>query len=334
MTLLNKTLAQGFDFPWTVLFIQNVGTVLIGYAYSFCRGDRLASKTSSDGADKQVAHRRLFGMKVPLAFKNKMWIVAQVVFFMATLFISLKALKFISVPLYVVARNTVPAQTALLERIFSGTRITLVAVVGLCFTIVGAVVYTYGDLGARLNLVGLAYAVVLTLVVAGCSVIDKTSVRVLGHEEDITPAEVNQIRVAVSLPVNIIFMGLLEVPDFQAGLDLPAHSEKSADIFQASATMSYAVSMSLILSTIFGYGMGTFNFYLQQSVNAASVQVANILYKLLTTILSRVTHPAPVTSSSWAGFAISLAGIALYTFGPRLMPPGNDCPCTPKSDKS
>lgn len=74
----------------------------------------------------------------------------------------------------------------------------------------------------------------------------------------------------------------------------------------------------LFLTTIFGYGMGTFNFYLQQAVNAATVQVANILYKLTTTIISRFSHPAPVAPLSWLGFAISLLGIALYTFGPKV----------------
>lgn len=73
--------------------------------------------------------------------------------------------------------------------------------------------------------------------------------------------------------------------------------------------------------------MGTFNFYLQQAVAAATVQIANILYKLTTTIISRFSHPAPVAFSSWIGFALSLLGIALYTFGPKIMlalfPPAN-----------
>ena len=85
-------------------------------------------------------------MKVPKSQKNKGWVLLQVAFFMATLFTSLKALKFISVPLYVVARNTVPAQTAVLERVFTGVKQTPVSTFGLVCTIIGAVVYTYGDM--------------------------------------------------------------------------------------------------------------------------------------------------------------------------------------------
>jgi len=328
MTLLNKTIAQGFDFPWTVLFIQNIGTVAIGYIYSCFRKQEVKAANVEEGETPKVVHRKLFGMKVPVGFKSRMWVLLQVFFFMATLFTSLKALKFISVPLYVVARNTVPAQTALLERIFNNVRLSLVAILGLFFTVVGAIVYTYGDLNSGLSFTGLVYAVVLTLVVAGCSVVDKTAVRYLGEVEDISPAECNQLRVAVSLPFNVLFMILLE---FQSAAMLVADASDEAitdintdppklDIYQSSANISFAVGMSILLSTVFGYGMGTFNFYLQQAVNAATVQVANILYKLATTMVSRVTHPTAVSASSWAGFALSLLGIALYTFGPKMWP--------------
>jgi len=123
MVLLNKTIAQGYDFPWTVLLIQNVGTVLLGYLYPAY--ERMCMNKNKDtvedskplaqeegkagkqnGSGTSAAEEREFqlflGMKVPQADKNKGWVVLQVVFFMATLFTSLKALKYISVPLYVV----------------------------------------------------------------------------------------------------------------------------------------------------------------------------------------------------------------------------------------
>jgi len=338
MTLLNKTIAQGFDFPWSVLFLQNVGTVLIGYLYP-CWNRLVASQGKGHGkqvsvadSSEQKSSRRFLGMKVPKAFKNQMWVVAQVTFFMATLFTSLKALKYISVPLYVVARNTVPAQTALLEYMFTTMRLSPVAFLGLGLTIAGAALYTYGDLQSGLALNGFAYALALTLIVSGCSVVDKTAVRVLGQEEDIKPVECNQIRVALALPVNALFILAFELrsvqrpladdglpPDLSA-LSAPAQAEPAqADLFSAAAQMSTMVLASLLLSTLFSFGMGTFNFYLQQAVSAATVQVANILYKLSTTIISRVTHPAPVALTSWAGFALSLLGIALYTFGPKML---------------
>ena len=53
---------------------------------------------------------------------------------------------------------------------------------------------------------------------------------------------------------------------------------------------------------------------------------------MATTIFSRITHPAPVPLISWRVFAISIFGIAFYTFGKEidaflkgvLKPPAND----------
>mmetsp|Transcript_9430 Transcript_9430/g.19004 ORF Transcript_9430/g.19004 Transcript_9430/m.19004 type:complete len:360 (-) Transcript_9430:126-1205(-) len=325
MVLLNKTIAQGFDFPWTVLLIQNIGTVVIGYLEPCLRGsrDKANAKKADEPAvdveepDKRPPRRKLFGMKVPRKTKNRLWVVLQVAFFMGTLFTSLKALRFISVPLYVVARNTVPAQTALLERVFTSVRLSASAVAGLMCTILGAVIYTYGDLKAGLAVGGLAYAVVLTLIVSGCSIIDKTVVRILGQEEDIRPVECNQIRVALALPVNLLFVAAFDTGYLSSDASAGPGDEKP-QLYASFVGMSYAVQLSLLLSTLFGFGMGTFNFCLQQAVSAATVQVANILWKLSTTLISLVTHPAPVAGISWLGYAVSLTGIALYTFAPKI----------------
>jgi len=73
------------------------------------------------------------------------------------------------------------------------------------------------------------------------------------------------------------------------------------------------VYVILFLTTLFGFGMGTLNFHLQQAVNATTVQVANVGYKLLTTVVSRVTHPEPVPGMAWLGYSISTFGIVFYT---------------------
>lgn len=338
MVLLNKTIAQGFDFPWTVLLLQNVGTVFIGYLHPCLCGtreqndDKKVDLVPPASSTTQTTQRKVFGMKVPRKLKNKLWVVLQVVLFMGTLFTSLKALRYVSVPLYVVARNTVPAQTALLERLFTSVKLSAAAVLGLLCTILGAVLYTYGDLRSGVAFGGLAYAAMLTLIVSGCSIADKTAVRTLGQEEDIKPVECNQIRVALAVPVNVLFVvafemeslpGMDVVGDKIAGHQGSTSLPRKPGLFEAAAGMSFTVLMCLLLSTVFGFGMGTFNFYLQQAVSAATVQVANILYKLSTTVISLVTHPAPVNRTSWLGYAISLLGIALYTFGPRMAP----CPC-------
>lgn len=314
MTLLNKTLAQDFDYPWTVLLIQNVGTVLLGYLYPLLC-ERGAKKSVDDRSREVLAtHQKILGMKVPHQFKNKLWVTAQTAFFMGMLFMSLKALKFVSVPLYVVARNTVPAVTASAEFLLTNVRISFTQICGLALTVVGAIVYSLADMkSGSFEIIGLIYAFCLVIVVALASVLDKTVVRILGQEEGIKPVECNQIRVALSIPINCLLIYVLEINGYQndAGPTV-------APLMSAFRVMSFPVVLCLFFSTVFGFGMGTFNFYLQQAVNAATVQVANILYKLTTTIISRVTHPAPVTLYSWGGFVLSLLGIAMYTFSPKL----------------
>mmetsp|Transcript_52103 Transcript_52103/g.121181 ORF Transcript_52103/g.121181 Transcript_52103/m.121181 type:complete len:377 (+) Transcript_52103:114-1244(+) len=345
MVLLNKTIAQGFDFPWTVLLVQNIGTVLIGYLRPFVCQDghnpkqvhvSQSAACTLDDSKATALPRRVFGMKVPRKQKNLLWVVLQVVLFMGTIFTSLKALRFISVPLYVVARNTVPAQTALLERVFTSVKLSASAVSGLLCTIIGALLYTYGDFRSGLAIDGLSYAIVLTLTVSACSIVDKTAVRLLGQEEGITPIECNQLRVALALPLNLLCVLALDVGGHARatpGATAPFKGQPGDThfavpaLYHATMNMSTIVMMCLLLSTIFGFGMGTFNFYLQQAVSAATVQVANILYKLSTTLISLVTHPAPVTGISWFGYSVSLLGIALYTFGPGrvLLPCSSQC---------
>jgi len=332
MTLLNKTIAQGLDLPWTVLLAQNIGTVLIGYLHSYLCGNSAAGDSTPGGGDGslptvlpngnvQQKRKKLCGMRVPRAFRNKLWVLLQVVLFMTSLFFSLRSLRFISVPLYVVARNTVPAQTAFLEWSFTGLQLSAVSIFGLLCTIIGAALYTFGDMQSGLALDGFFYALLLTSIVAANSVVDKTAVRLLGREEDIKPVECNQIRVALSLPVNILFVLASELPLLgarDAGAGAAAEAPLAApELGAALPAVSRVLAACILLSTVFGFGMGTFNFYLQQSVSAATVQVANILYKLCTTMISRVTHPAPVAPISWLGFALSLAGIGLYTLGPK-----------------
>jgi len=215
------------------------------------------------------------------------------------------------------------------ERLLTKASLSAVSCAGLALTILGVAIYTYGDIHGGLDLSGMIFALLLTANVSVCSVVDKMAVKVLGQEEDMRPVECNQLRVALSLPVNAMFVLLFELgslPLSDKAVDAPqmiAHSVlntgSSNDVFSAASQMSFAVFMALFLSTIFGFGMGTFNFYLQQAVSATTVQVANILYKLCTTIISRATHPDPVTLTSWIGYSVSLAGIAIYTFGPKLL---------------
>jgi drug/metabolite transporter (DMT)-like permease len=464
-------------------------------------GDDEKKGSPIDGAPEEREFKRIFGVKVPKSQTNQLWALSQVFWFAATLFLSFRALKFVPVPLYVVARNLVPAQTALLEKIFNSKKIVPTAGIGLLLTVVGAVVYQQGiaarpalihaggnayekfsggekvftpgnsgnvvtnfpaaaasnaaagaapeshlknvggmpglsqpaqpspglgqkksganarflsedeyhanhaharvlseteakkdlkflskqnaeeveqvqktvseieavDAAAALDaavdaavdaalgndsanhkndkanhkndkanatprlladwkgeeekpgyFTGLIYAALLTTVVAVCSVVDKFCVRKFGEEEGFLPVEVNQMRVAGLLPLNIILAVAFEFYSYPRDDLSNPDTMLPTTIYKLLFDLEFGLQACIFFSTIFGFGIGTFNLYLQKVVNAATVQVANIGYKLTTTIISRVTHPEPVTLLSWFGFAISLGGIYFYTFPDKM----------------
>lgn len=389
MILLNKTLALKFDYPWMVLLLQNVLTVVLGFAWPYLAGEKplkprlhqckrsvlqalgfcLPTTDEDDGhakgggdgrgmglgsstaAEQDDGVHRILGLRVPQTRLCRMLTLLQALFFMLTLFMSLKALRFVSIPLYVVARNMVPAATAALERLLSGTPVSRTAALGLSGTVLGAIVYTKGDMArasssdsalgsdaagggiSAEDAAGLVYAAALVVIVALCSVVDKTAVRTICDREGLTINETNQNRIAVSMPLNLLFVLAFELHKENVALggvgavDVAIGSVTTTTAAATAATAAgppplvaalFGLSASqlgtLVLSGALGFGVGTFNFYLQQASSATAVQVANIGYKLATTLLSRLTHPAPVAAASWLGFVLSLVGIALYSF--------------------
>jgi len=203
----------------------------------------------------------------------------------------------------------------------------------------------------------------LTVSVSLITLVDKKAVHSM-KLEGITPVEINQARVAVALPVNLLFVGWFDYPKFVKSSNsflnnflafarhiigdflfpsswdklVPDSSDdltslKSLNIINKESTVtglshksqSESPQMSrttlfLYLSILFGFGIGTFNFHVQRLVNATTFQVlTTVLYKVIVTLLSRVTHPAPVSLLSWAGYGMSLSGICLYIVGPKLM---------------
>ena len=88
------------------------------------------------------------------------------------------------------------------------------------------------------------------------------------------------------------------------------------DLVSIEKKLQYA----LFFSTIFGFGLGTCYFCLQQVVLAQTVQVQNIGYKLITMMISRFMFPDKVPVLAWVGFFISVIGIQLYSFAPKSSP--------------
>jgi len=318
MVLMNKTLIAEFDYAFTIVFLQNLGSVLLAYCFPFVerllRGSEDAGHCKREGQFPSFGkQRRLFGMRMPGTVKNRLLVVVLMALLVNLLFTSFKALKFTSVPLYVVARNCVPAQTAVFEWFWNGTKVRSRGVAGLALTILGAVVFAHAD-ASQSELDGLSWAILLSASVSVSSVADKNIVRTLIAEEGLTPVEINQQRVFLTLPVAALIA---------ANLEMGVWDERVPVVLAAQSMSSKAV-VSLFVTCVCAFGIGSLVFSLQQATTAASVQVANIGYKLVTTILSRVTHPSPVPQLSWVGFAFSILGIALYTISGNSPAPVKD----------
>lgn len=233
----------------------------------------------------KVLLRRLQRSQVLPLLIDAVWLVA-------VLMSSFKALEEVSVPLYVVIRNTVPFLTALCERVALQKPMDAMLVLALLITFVGTILYSVTDFTMRYN--GAIFAVSNAVLVAGMCTYERylmTSAN-LG----MSAIDINFHRVVLSMPM-IASLGYME--GFPATL-------------LELATRRYEAS--LIASSAFAaFGIGTLLLALQAEVSATTIQVANVSYKCATTIVSRLTHPSELTSMGVLGYCICTGGVLTYT---------------------
>jgi len=200
---------------------------------------------------------------------------------------NLAGLQYISVPMYVVGRNTVPILTACGESIFLGVNVGISDLVALVVALVGSLLYSLGDdtwdaRGVHLALFNAAF-------VASSTLVEKKLIGVSGR----TPVEINAYRCLCSLPM------LLPLMHF--------HGEISAT--------AGAPWLMLFGSCPLAFGIGVASFQLQARVRATSIQTANVAYKVVTTFASLALFPVAVTAVGWTGYAVSFLGFTLYMVG-------------------
>eukprot|EP00439_Symbiodinium_sp_Y106_P064631 s1251_g10.t1 len=297
LVLVNKTISMSFPYAWTVVALQNTGTIVCSCILHF---------------NGKVLLRRLQRSQVLPLLIDAVWLVA-------VLMSSFKALEEVSVPLYatyhcnclffpsdetgclrnkstlvtqVVIRNTVPFLTALCERVALQKPMDAMLVLALLITFVGTILYSVTDFTMRYN--GAIFAVSNAVLVAGMCTYERylmTSAN-LG----MSAIDINFHRVVLSMPM-IASLGYME--GFPATL-------------LELATRRYEAS--LIASSAFAaFGIGTLLLALQAEVSATTIQVANVSYKCATTIVSRLTHPSELTSMGVLGYCICTGGVLTYT---------------------
>jgi hypothetical protein len=73
----------------------------------------------------------------------------------------------------------------------------------------------------------------------------------------------------------------------------------------------------MALTAVLAFSIGSFLLTLQSITSATTIQLANLSYKFVTTLTSRITHPSdPVTSMGWLGYAVCSSGMVLYILRP------------------
>lgn len=274
LVLINKTISMSFPFPWAVVFIQNSGTILCSVVLHLLGRVQL-----------QPLRRH---QVVPLVI-DSFWLVV-------VLWSSIKALQEVTVPLYVVVRNTVPFLTALCEWVCLGQPLDFMLFIALLATFAGTALYSVSDFDTPLH--GLAYAVANAVLVSGMCVYERylmTSSKV-----GMTALDLNFHRVLLSMPCVVILVWLEGFPD--SFLQLPGKPREAAFI---------------AVSALAAFSIGTLLLKLQGEVSATTIQVANVAYKCATTAISRLTHPAEVSPLGYVGYGLCTSGVLLYTLTRR-----------------
>ena len=221
-------------------------------------------------------HKKFLGMRIPNLWKNRVLSMAQAAILLLNLYLSLMALRLVSVPLYVVARNCIPLQTAILEYLRHGTLQKKIAYIGLMIALAGATLFVLGDYlhgghgpgpashpalthqsdgskptshstgtgpehSSDFNFDAhfarsIITVILLTMTIATATVVDKEAVHSMATE-GISPVEINQLRVSIVLPFNFLLAYTFDM----AGTFLST-SCASCGIWETSVKFTHLVS--------------------------------------------------------------------------------------------
>mmetsp|Transcript_96175 Transcript_96175/g.206360 ORF Transcript_96175/g.206360 Transcript_96175/m.206360 type:complete len:322 (-) Transcript_96175:63-1028(-) len=270
LVLMNKTISVNFPFTWTIVILQNSGTIVCS------------------------AGLHLVGKVVikPLRQHQVLPIAVDALLLCVVLWSSVKALEVVSVPLYVVVRNTVPFLTAICERVALKRQLDFMLFVALLVTFAGTVLYSVSDFSTPLR--GAAYALANAVLVAVMCVYERYLMT--SSQVEMTAIDLNFHRVVLSMPL-IALCALTEGFPVRL-LDLAVQPREAALLFLSAAA---------------AFGIGTLLLELQTQVSATTIQVANVSYKCATTMVSRLTHPAEITPLGVVGYLLTTVGVLLYT---------------------
>lgn len=113
---------------------------------------------------------------------------AQALGFLIILYVGLIIIGALSIPFYVVTRNSVPTFTALLEYLYTNTKTRVIGIIGLSCTIIGAIFFGFFDHNhvVKSDFMVILIAIFYVILVASLSIFDKIAVRLLMQNDNFT----------------------------------------------------------------------------------------------------------------------------------------------------
>lgn len=277
LTVLNKDMAIVFPYPWAVILLQHLGSLS-------CTG---VTHWATPVQVKSFRRAHLLP-----AVLNGLLLTLM-------LWLSLNALRYTSVALYVLMRNAVPVVVAAIEFMVLGKTLPLTRVLGLCCVVVGAVGFALRN--ERSEFHGYAFGIGNSLLVGIASVYDKMmATRFL---KDQTSVGINLFRVLFSCPMVLLLSLSTESVSLPQRLDL-------------------RLMLELGFTSVCAFGIGSIMFELNKIFSATTIQVANMLFKFATILVSLVIWPQHIPMLGWLCIAVSLWGFSVYSLGaPRTAIP-------------
>lgn len=221
--------------------------------------------------------------------------------FVLCLISSFYGLQRVHVPMVVVGRNLTPFCTAFLEVLIVKTPLKLDTLAPLVISVTGSIIYAYGD--SNTETTGVSYVLLNSAIVAVTCVSEK---RVVG-KEDQTPLGWSLYRNALAVPFLLVVL-LCGLEDTRMAVEALRYG-------------SWETWWLLFISSCFSASAGFMIFKLQTRVSATSTQVANLGYKVVTTIVSLIVFPESrrdIGLLAYVGYLLSFCGIALYVFRDSL----------------
>jgi len=286
LTLLNKSIAMAFPFPFHILILQNLCAICLTLLFG---------------------HLQILDLK-PIRWSHLRRMTPLSLMYVALLWSSLSGLAKVSVSTVVIGRSLIPLFTSLLERFTLRTRFNTSAYGALFLIFVGSALYAYSE--RQPNFEGISYVMLNVALSVIMPVLEKKFVQELKSEQ--TAPGLVAYRNIISMPVLLLLS--------------PATSGGISAALPALLNLQLSYQLVLQLSCLFSFTIGMAVFYLQTRVTATTIVTANNWYKLLTLLSSLFFWALPFEPLGWLGIAINFAGLFAYSYIQAATPGGPSTP--------